>query len=102
MLAGGSAILATSPHPEMARRGHGLAALAVAVVFQAGAGFAAAAGERSLAAAACPRETGEPVTLAEALAGDLLRLADGRVVRLAGIDAPRASLTAADAGAGAL
>ena len=53
----------------------------------------AAAGERSLAAGDCPSQAlGEPVKLAEAIGGDVLRLGDGRVVRLAGIDAARGSI----------
>jgi len=60
---------------------------------------AAMAGERSLAAADCPSRTVEPVSAAEAITGDMLRLKDGRTVRLAGIDAPRAPLGKAGAGA---
>jgi endonuclease YncB( thermonuclease family) len=55
------------------------------------------AGERSPVAADCPGRTGEPVSAAETLAGDALRLRDGRIVRLAGIDAPRAPLGKAGA-----
>ena len=83
----------------MAQTRHGLAALAVATALYAGAGSTAATAERSLAAAECPNRVDEPVKLAEVLAGDLLRLADGRIVRLAGIDAPRPPLGgAADTG----
>jgi endonuclease YncB( thermonuclease family) len=76
---------------EMATIRHHTAAGAALLILVLGNWAAVAeTGERSLALAACPnRGGGEPVKLAEALSGDTLRLADGRVIRLAGIDAPR-------------
>jgi micrococcal nuclease len=64
--------------------------------------MAAAAGERSLGTSDCPGQTGEPVKVAEVLAADSLRLEDGRIVRLAGVDAPRAAMNGNAAEAGAL
>jgi micrococcal nuclease len=82
----------------MGKIGHRLAALAaVATLSAATATTTATAGERSLAAGDCASPAGEPVKLAEAVSADTLRLEDGRIVRLAGIDAPRAPL--GDAGA---
>lgn len=87
----------------MGKIGHRAVALTAAVALSTGmAPATATAGERSLAAADCPSQPGEPVRLAEALTGDSLRLGDGRIVRLAGIDAPRAPLNASVADAAAL
>jgi endonuclease YncB( thermonuclease family) len=71
-----------------------MAALAIAlgtVLVPAPAG----AGERSLAPPDCQRHGGTAVTVTAAITGDSLRLADGSIVRLAGIDAVRAPLGAA-------
>ena len=58
------------------------------------------AGERSLTAPDCSTQaTGESVSLAEAASGDVLRLQDGRIVRLAGIDAPRGPIDGGEAAA---
>jgi endonuclease YncB( thermonuclease family) len=69
-----------------------------------GASFLAAAGMLALAlappAAAEPLSWEGPVAVTEVLAGDLLRLSDGRVVRLAGIRVP--SPDAEEAGAASL
>jgi micrococcal nuclease len=82
----------------MGKIGHRLAALAaVAALSAATATTTATASERSLAAGDCASQAGEPVKLAKAVSADTLRLEDGRIVRLAGIDAPRAPLN--DAGA---
>jgi len=53
---------------------------------------AAQAAERSLASGVCPARASEPVSIAAAVEGDTLRLADGRLVRLAGVEAPRPPL----------
>ena len=59
-----------------------------------GASFLGAAGMFALAlsppAAAEAQRSEGPVAVAEVLAGDLLRLSDGRAVRLAGIRVPAA------------
>jgi endonuclease YncB( thermonuclease family) len=66
------------------------------LVFSASLIAPAVAGERSLAAGDCPSQSaGEPVKLAEAVSGDVLRLRDGRIIRLAGIDAARGSIDGA-------
>jgi len=44
-------------------------------------------------AADCPANGGETAIVADVLAGDTLRLADGAVVRLAGVEAPQPPLT---------
>ena len=44
---------------------------------------------------ACFESPGEPVQVAEAIDGDTLRLDDGRVIRLAGIEAPKRPLSVA-------
>jgi endonuclease YncB( thermonuclease family) len=61
------------------------------------AAAAIATGEHSLAASDCADRAGEPVSVSEVLVADLIRLADGRVVRLAGIDAPRGPIDSAAA-----
>jgi endonuclease YncB( thermonuclease family) len=52
----------------------------------------AEAAERSLAAGVCPARAGEPVSVSSAVDGDSLKLADGRLVRLAGIEVPQPPL----------
>jgi endonuclease YncB( thermonuclease family) len=87
----------------MRKIGHRFAAIAaVATLSAATATTTATAGERSLAAGDCASPAGEPVKLAEVVSGDTLRLEDGRIVRLAGIDAPRAPLNDAAADRNAL
>src|SRR5262245_55403799 len=50
-----------------------------------------AGAERALGRTECPTRIGDTVRITEVLTGDSIRLEDGRVVRLSGIDAPRPS-----------
>lgn len=63
-----------------------VALLALAVVLESPAGVADEVGERCVA----PRSS-LPVSVVEAVDGDQLRLADGRLVRLAAVEAPKAA-----------
>jgi micrococcal nuclease len=80
-----------SESPAKSMRAALLGALALAP-------FLAAAGASSAAESPACFESlmGEAVAVTEAIDGDTVRLADGRVVRLAGIEAPKRPLSVAD------
>ena len=75
-------------HEWQSARSAGIAGL---LAFTVAAGTAAAA-----APPACFGSPGEQVQVAEAIDGDTLRLDDGRVIRLAGIEAPKRPLALAE------
>jgi endonuclease YncB( thermonuclease family) len=76
----------------MGARGEiGLFGLVLAVLL----GGTAPAAEISLAKGACPSPAGESVTVAEAVEANTVRLGDGRIVRLAGVETPRPPLAEA-------